>query len=484
MDIRKEKNNRILTVLLPLFAAAVLITLFLIIRGITASKDPGYISDMEAMKNSDYSVCFLSMYDISCYSADTFELYTLQRSYVAKEVFDDKKSLGYLSDYRKNFVRGTEERHSIIYLGIDPLILADIAGKGAGFERAVEKYFKPFATFDEMTDVEIVFPYYSPAHYASLSSEQLSGLPGYYERIAACFTGNTNIRFHIPSLSEWLFANPYLYEDGSDILVDRDFGERFIPMIMAGFFEIPRENVGTSADKLLDNIRSYDVNYYESRDLSDTCIVVLGDSIFALFRDDTSIDSIISNFSKAKVICKAIGGTPAARIPTDGEDEIFGGQLSDPDALWRETDIAMKDCDKLLFIIEFGLNDYFRGAPADNPADPYDTLSFSGALRTASELLLSKYPDSRILVMSPGFVTVGNNGTAAFSETGDVLSSYRASASEVSSEYGALLYDLTEPGVITQENFTDYCRSDGVHYNEAGNFIIALDLISFIDESL
>ena len=54
-----------------------------------------------------------------------------------------------------------------------------------------------------------------------------------------------------------------------------------------------------------------------------------------------------------------------------------------------------------VLIIEHGTNDYNSGQILDNPKDTMDVTTFAGALRTTLSLLQEKYPQLRIILVSP-----------------------------------------------------------------------------------
>lgn len=60
---------------------------------------------------------------------------------------------------------------------------------------------------------------------------------------------------------------------------------------------------------------------------------------------------------------------------------------------------------RLCFVINYGLNDYFSGYAVDDPEDPYDTVTYCGALRTGIRSLQEAYPDALILLAAPNYIT-------------------------------------------------------------------------------
>lgn len=154
---------------------------------------------------------------------------------------------------------------------------------------------------------------------------------------------------------------------------------------------------------------------------NDLQLVFLGDSIFDSNRDGTGIPYLTAVQCNADVYNLAIGGTTATiKLTQSAENEkwestglqgvvkamqkkipttIFEGTrtkeiLDNPNIDFSKTDY---------FIIEYGINDYFEGAPRSYDDQPYSAYTYAGALRNAISELRSLAPDCTIILCPPHY---------------------------------------------------------------------------------
>lgn len=220
-------------------------------------------------------------------------------------------------------------------------------------------------------------------------------------------------------------------------------------------------------------------------------LVFLGDSIFDNNRDGTGIPYLTSVQCEADVYNLAIAGTSATietgeewsleewtsrglagvtnaitkKIPTD----IFEGTrakeiLDNPNIDFTQTDY---------FIIEYGLNDFFRGAPRDGFEHPYDVRCYVGALRYAVSELRSYAPDATIVLCAPNFAQfydsngwmIGDGNTL---NTGyGTLFDYKGTCEYVSNEMNTEFLDAYMNLEINSYTAEEYLE-DGVHLTAVG----------------
>ena len=154
---------------------------------------------------------------------------------------------------------------------------------------------------------------------------------------------------------------------------------------------------------------------------NDLQLVFLGDSIFDSNRDGTGIPYLTAVQCNADVYNLAIGGTTATiKLTQSAENEkwdstglqgvvkamqkkipttIFEGTrtkeiLDNPNVDFSKTDY---------FIIEYGINDYFEGAPRSYDDEPYSAYTYAGALRNAITDLREFAPDCTIILCPPHY---------------------------------------------------------------------------------
>lgn len=209
-------------------------------------------------------------------------------------------------------------------------------------------------------------------------------------------------------------------------------------------------------------------------------ILFLGDSITEGGKA-SSIENVYWNVvgSRTGALCYGygVGGTRIAPhiVPSDipKYDLYFGSRVDDmrPDA-----DIV---------VVFGGTNDFGHGDALLGTMADRDEKSFYGAYHTLLLKLINKYPDARIVVMTPlhrvteddMYDPVRNRRRAANLET------YVNAIQEVAAYYGIPVLDLfrtsgIQPRVPIQlEKF----MPDGLHPNDAGHARVADRLIRFLE---
>lgn len=224
-------------------------------------------------------------------------------------------------------------------------------------------------------------------------------------------------------------------------------------------------------------------------------IVFLGDSIFDNNRDGTGIPYLTAMQCDADVYNLAIGGTCASieidedysnenwtsrslvgivkamrgDIPTD----IFVGtrtrELLDSDEIdYSDTDY---------FIIEYGLNDFFKATPLDNDTTLYDMRTYVGALRYAVVNLQEYADDATIILCGPnyaqffsgnGFIGDGNTLNTGYGTLFDYKGKCQYVANEQQVHFFDAYIDLGIDGYTAEEYL-----EDGVHLTAAGRQLYA-----------
>ena len=224
-------------------------------------------------------------------------------------------------------------------------------------------------------------------------------------------------------------------------------------------------------------------------------IVFLGDSIFDNNRDGTGVPFLTAVQCGADVYNLAIGGTSATiengeeseneewtsrsligmvkamkgDIPTD----VFAGTrakeiLDNPDVDFSQTDY---------FIVEYGINDFFRAVPLDNPEHFYDHHTYAGALRYAVTNLSEIAHDATIILCGPHYCQFFSGNQ--FIGDGNVLNSgygtlfdYKGICQYVAKEQQVEFYDAYMDLGIDGYSAEEYLE-DGVHLTAAGRQLYA-----------
>ncbi|MCQ2492960.1 MAG: SGNH/GDSL hydrolase family protein [Lachnospiraceae bacterium] len=430
------------------------------------------ISDLHELNEYTYDTVLLSMYDISNYNMDYFPTYMGWNCKPTKNILT---STDVINTYNQFIFSGKRTINQYLFC-IDPYIIYESLGFDSKTYSS-EIYDSVIEMIDDnpTTTFYLYFPSYSINHFRNYTATDFSNLRTAYKILADELAQYDNVKLYYSGYEEYIYNNTYLYEDGSDCLMHYDTENAFLLENLADNTLIDADELVDYVDLLISNIQSPDNMTDSTYDLSEYCTVYCGDSILALISDNTGIPYIISNFSGMGCILRAIGGSNAATV--DGNEMSLKYQLN-PDIINSEIEAFGMSEKKLLFVIEFGLNDYFVGLPINNPRDKYDEYTYSGIIRSSIELIREEWPDSQILVIVPGYITMRQNGNERVSPKGGILDDYRKAAQKIIDEYGLYSINLCEIG-ITQENSDTYLN-DQVHYNSLGRYYVARAIMEYI----
>lgn len=463
--LKKRKKYWIAAVLSVLFlAVASLLFVFL-------SVPEERKQDRKRLSTEEYNTVFLSMFPIDHFQEEDYSYYRLQYIVKASHCFRNIRSLK--SDLKLIADSGNEVSH--IYLGVLP-------GKLPAVQLAalIRKY--PATTFH----VILAHPYIE--YWQSLSEKAMNATLQSYREMTDTLLCEGNACVYLFS-REWLICNPSNYADrflttpetSLTIMLNCDKEHRFL---------VTAENVDTvfsDFTQLLEASRTVPVTY---PDLSGYKVVFFGDSVIGNYTDCTGIPGVVKALTNATVYNCGLGGNsasyhPKAPINLPGIVDAFC--QGDPTPLPADTQVLRgvteflqdtTDAKKLCFIINYGLNDYFNGAPVSTD-DPYDPMGYSGALRTAITTLQGRYPDSQIILAAPNFTAFFNNGTDKNSDTGGVLTDYVNAVISLGEEYHIDVLDNYNDLGINADNFLRYL-CDYCHPNEDTRFTMGSRIATII----
>lgn len=135
-----------------------------------------------------------------------------------------------------------------------------------------------------------------------------------------------------------------------------------------------------------------------------------------------------------------------------------------------------------ILLIEHGTNDYNCGQPVDNEENPMDSTTFGGALRTTLTLLQEKYPDLRIILISPIYCEIDGIPCYEGNLGGGILDEFVQKEQEIAQEFQVEWLDMYRGSGIWEDNAEDYLY-DGLHLTEAGIALIGNQIADYLEES-
>lgn len=231
-------------------------------------------------------------------------------------------------------------------------------------------------------------------------------------------------------------------------------------------------------------------------------IVFLGDSIFDNSRDGTGVPYLTAEQCGADVYNLAIGGTSATlEVGEHAESELWTSRslvgvvkalngeigtevfegtrtkeiLDNKEIDWSDTDY---------FVVEYGLNDFFRGVPLSDSENEFNLFTYVGALRYAVSNLGSLAPGATVILCTPNYAQfydgdwmIGDGNTV---NTGyGTLFDYKGICQYVANESQVPCFDAYLDLGINGYTAEEYLE-DGVHLTEAGRRLYADKLAHMI----
>lgn len=239
-------------------------------------------------------------------------------------------------------------------------------------------------------------------------------------------------------------------------------------------------------------------------------IVVLGDSIYGLYRDETGVCAKLEQYLGKEIFNGALGGTCMGRLEenrgSSSVKDVFSmvglskAIISGDFRLQENTEIrengteyfpetiaALKEIDfskvKILFISHC-VNDYHSGEVIYGE-EAEDEHTYAGALRSTLAMLKKAYPKLRIILLTPPFTWYTELGLTCeeYVRGGKVLADYVDAQYVIAEEMDVELIDLYHD-LFPHEVWEDWQRYsvDGLHPNEAGRELIARTIAEYLSE--
>lgn len=221
--------------------------------------------------------------------------------------------------------------------------------------------------------------------------------------------------------------------------------------------------------------------------LSGRKVVVFGDSIIGMTRDQTSVPAYAAAYTGAEVYNVGFGGCRMAVHPTSGyaafsmwalADAVASGNytLQDaqasngsdyfPEQLALLKTINFSGVD--MIVIHYGTNDFAANVTIDNTSDDDDTATLCGALRYSLRKLMTAFPKIRIFVSVPIYRKWDSTGAETYTNgSGKKLRDFCEALIGVAGEFNCPVIDGYKALGINAINNAAF-SSDGTHLNDHG----------------
>lgn len=241
-------------------------------------------------------------------------------------------------------------------------------------------------------------------------------------------------------------------------------------------------------------------------------VVVMGDSLVAQCREDTSVPALLQERLGKSVYNAGFGGTCLA-LQNLEEDTEYASELLNMVSLSKAilagdfgaqqtvrsrqeiTDYFADTVDTLaeidfnqveVLVLSFGLNDYHAAIPMEDAKYPQSEYTFKGALRSVVTELQGKYPGLRIVLMTPTFTWYRSNHLTCeeYDPGNGCLEEYVMAELELGRELDVEVLDLYHD-FYSHETWEDWetYTEDGLHPNEYARELIAQKLAELLEET-
>lgn len=358
-------------------------------------------------------------------------------------------------------------------------------------------YLKNLGFLYDLADDHPGIPFYimlpddSAKMWNSLDAEELKDARLSYITFVRNASEHPNLLIYYHASEEWVLYSDCIRTDGYDSPLTREVNDNLlIHEISDGeltYLLIP-DQVNSVMDSVIELAGDYDDTRKDYADLQGKEVYFLGDSIFGNYRDGTAVSSFFGDMTGSRTYNLGQGGISCVSLTASSEaiktafDHLTGVQNSEEFnasfSTWysygafrlASNKLSGTDGENSVFIIEYGLNDYFSGHPAEE---------YEKALKEIVSRLQTAYPKARILLLSPGYIDIYSQGREVLSESSAPLQDYRDAAYRTASELGCEFMSQTEDMGFIQDETGLYLLPDGVHYNEKGRYLLAQELARY-----
>lgn len=454
----KRINKKVWVVLLLMILIGGMFAVWMMNHGLKRK------ADLSRLENEEYDTVFLSMFPTDYYEEGDWTYFR------AMDIVKTSYEIPNVKVLRKYMETIGQSANVVttVYLGLDPTV-----GNVEDIVLLIQEHPETF--------FEIILEYPQIEYWKALSEKRCEERLQSYVKACEGLLLLENARVYLVSGQEWLICNPSNYttpfctntEVSQFLMCNFDYLHPYLLTV-----ENWQERIEDMKTVIQSN-RTGEISYPDAKQVQ---IVFFGDSIIGNYTNSMSVPEVAKALSKAEVFNCGYGGRGAALcketeisfpeivdafIAQDMNCLPEGTQLYDGVKMFIERENTDRE---LMFVINYGLNDYYNGAVLESE-NMYDITSYGGALRGGIEKIKKEYPDAQIVLMTPNFTTYFDYGQGRNSEAGGVLEEYAELALEIARQQQVGVLDNYHELPITKDNWKDY-QDDGCHLNERGRFLL------------
>ncbi|MCR4896383.1 MAG: hypothetical protein K5891_06365 [Lachnospiraceae bacterium] len=470
--MKKIFASRIFKILLLSTAAFLLLA---VILGILRIETGPAAEDLAGLESSEYNGIYVSCAGDVTVSSQWFTDYLGLATYVCQGKADRLKTLLRCL----NAAYASDNRITHVFLDLDPAFLLHEKKDPEAAAKRMADLLTPYFTAHPDVLYQIRIPAHPLSYWQGLADPE--AVTACYALAAEYFCAQPNAILYFYGDEDWVLYGEDQFADPETGALQGRLGEKYFLYTFAD-----RQRTVSAAEMAgkCEKILAAAASPKTYPDLSGTAVVCIGDSIFGNYTDTASITSIMKSLSGCSAYNCAVGGATAAANGSYGHDlpsltAMVGRGDTSVRQDFADAQADILDGGPLVFVIEFGINDYFNGF-APESSDPADPSTTAGSLRNVITELSSAHPEARILLMVPGYISMFENGYAPSDESRSwVLEDYRKVVRALGNELGCTVLEQQSAEGLTQDSFPYYAEDD-VHYNERGRFLMAETLLKTI----
>ena len=488
-------KKTVLTYILGVVVAGMLLVAaggaFYYFHAIHYSDDSTRKADVAALSEDAYDLLLLTMFSEDTVKTYPFEYYMAYNTYKPEHCFENLADISDYIDTALHVNPGVFE----IYTFFDPGI---VSAAYFDSDTLVQKAYRKslIGSVADNPDVRFVFllPSYSLEYWKGLSDKKIANAMDGYRLFCSEFGQFENVNIYYFGHLDWMIANSGNFVEPRTCT--EELNQRMIALsIWNDDFLLTGDEIVFCTQMLTERIAEAK-NASPAPDLSDCEVVFLGDSIIGNYSGSLSIPGALNALVGVNAYNCAIGGQAATVAIPEAETKAFDEAVNyfltgnPQDAFVQKEQFRAEtarfrevshDASKLVFVISYGLNDYFAGLPVGGPDTFHDIHTYSGALYTGAKRLMDAYPEATVILMTPTFSKDFGYGTVAQSEAGGTLEQYADAVLAVAASLKLPALDNYIGLGINESNVADYLE-DGCHYNEEGRYLIAEKLAEKLAE--
>ncbi len=418
--------------------------------------------DIRNLSLGSYENVQISMWDDSLCTPEWYEVFFAKKLLNTNyNISSPQELFAYL-----NSCFSSENEVSKIHLCLEPKSFEEqyyeniyYDAEPASYEEYLMDELIPLINENKNVAIDIFLPIKPLSYFAEMSKDEFDDLFGKWYSFLMMLKWCDNVRVSYLGAEEWLITREDLFTET---------GELKRPVLENAYLnEYAYEEYTVNAPELKEKskqIASYmdklNHGWYDWSGFEEDTLVFFGDSIFSCGAiSEFNIPEYLSQYTGSLHVNRAIPGT----LATSGRENSFLEILED--SLAHElSEYANEDPvgEKLCVFINYGTNDYFSGIPLKDKNDELNEETFEGALRKGVQRIKEVFPESKVVLLTPYTISIGNFGKDKYDKKGGRMADYISSVEKVADDCGVISINMKKLFSGTETESREYLR-DGVH---------------------